>query len=40
LKGNQGILNDGVREFLEAETKITINYAITDSHEDIDKGHG
>jgi len=40
LKGNQGILNDEVREFLEAETKKTVNHAITDSYEDIDKGHG
>lgn len=40
LKGNQGTLNDDVRLFLETELKKTTAHAITDTYEDLDKGHG
>jgi len=38
LKGNQGILNEDVRLFLEAEFNKNASTAIVDSYEEADKG--
>lgn len=40
LKGNHSALHDDVRLFLEAEIGKTKDSKITDSYEEIDKGHG
>lgn len=40
LKGNHGKLHDDIRLFLEAEVGKTKGSKITDSYEEIDKGHG
>jgi predicted transposase YbfD/YdcC len=40
LKGNQGTLNEDVRLFLETELSKVESTAITDRHEEADKGHG
>lgn len=40
LKGNQSTLHDDIRLFLEAEIGKTKDSKITDSYEEIDKGHG
>lgn len=40
LKGNQGILNDDVRLFLETEAAKPTSTAITDTYSECDAGHG
>jgi len=40
LKGNHSTLHDDIRLFLEAEVRKTKDSKITDSYEEIDKGHG
>lgn len=40
LKGNQGMLNEDVRLFLEDALKVPHSKSIDDCFEEIDKGHG
>lgn len=40
LKGNQGTLNDDVRQFLETEFQKGTSTAIEECYEEVDKGHG
>lgn len=40
LKGNQGMLNEEVRLFLDAEVNKPASAAIDNHYEEVDKGHG
>jgi len=40
LKGNQGILNDDIRLFLETELKKSSSTVIDDYYKEANKGHG